>query len=355
MREFAPALLQACSMRTAEHHLTHLMVHTLVKDAGAPARLVLREAPCALDGAALRLVERLCGQYQSRSAKGFGRFEEDEEAFPLARWLRAHVMDDTLDFVALSHHFAERVRAIADEEELEEGGYLVMARIREGSGEGSADCLWAAVLGEAEGVRIGGTLELLDCNHVDFTALHAAGRIDLTGWRRGDERYLGFLRGRGKGGAWFKCVLGCSDVMVALQETKKLVATLDRFVDTERLAPATRDTVLERAHDYLDTLGEAGAPVVFEELAREVFPEQPERLDALLRAEETKIAPGFVPNRRAIRPLVRFSASAENWKLEFERSGLHSGAVHYDRATDTLVLSGVPDYLKRMLDEDGKD
>ena len=142
---------------------------------------------------------------------------------------------------------------------------------------------------------------------------------------------------------------------VALQETKKLVATLDRFVDTERLAPATRDAVLERAHDYLDTLGEAGAPVVFEELAREVFPEQPARLDALLRAEETKIAPGFVPNRRAIRPLVRFSASAENWKLEFERTSLHSGAVHYDRATDTLVLSGVPDYLKRMLDEDGKD
>ncbi|HAF55594.1 MAG TPA: nucleoid-associated protein, partial [Thauera sp.] len=56
----------------------------------------------------------------------------------------------------------------------------------------------------------------------------------------------------------------------------------------------------------------------------------------------------------AIRPLVRFSASGENWKLEFERSGLHSGAVHYDRATDTLVLSGVPDYLKRMLDEDGQ-
>ena len=69
---------------------------------------------------------------------------------------------------------------------------------------------------------------------------------------------------------------------------------------------------------------------------------------------ETRIAPGFVPNRRAIRPLVRFSASAENWKLEFERSGLHSGAVHYDRATDTLVLSGVPDYLKRMLDEEDK-
>ena len=78
-------------------------------------------------------------------------------------------------------------------------------------------------------------------------------------------------------------------------------------------------------------------------------------IDALLRAEETRIAPGFVPNRRAIRPLVRFSASGDNWKLEFERSGLHSGAVHYDRATDTLVLSGLPDYLKRMLDEAPED
>ena len=338
-------------MRTIEHLLTHLIVHALVCEPGAPSRLVLRDMPCAPDAAALRLAERLRAQYDSRSAKGFGRFEEDEEAFPLARWLHAHVIDETLDFTTLSRQLAERVQAIADEEELEDGGHLIVMRVR----EGDTDALWVALLGTAEGVRVVGTLDLLDCTHLDFSALHAAGRIDLSGWRRGDERYLSFLRGRGKGGAWFKRVLGCSDVMVALQETKKLVATLDRFVDTEQLAPATRDAVLERAHDYLDTLGEAGAPVVFEELAREVFPERPERLDALLRAAETKIAPGFVPNRRAIRPLVRFSASGENWKLEFERSGLHSGAVHYDSATDTLVLSGVPDYLKRMLDEAASD
>ena len=335
-------------MRTIEHTVSHLIIHDLAKEPGSPARLMLRDAPCMLDAAALRLAERLCAQYESRSAKGFGRFEEDEESYPLARWLREHLIDETLDFTTLSRQLAERVQAIADEEELEDGGHLVLARIREGDG----DSLWIALLGSADGVAIGGALEPLDCTHVDFSALHAAGRVDLAGWRRGDERYLGFLRGRGKGGAWFKRVLGCSDVMVALQETKKLVATLDRFVDSERLAPAARDAVLERAHDYLDTLGEAGAPVVFEELAREVFPEQPARLDALLHAKETKIAPGFVPNRRAIHPLVRFSASGENWKLEFERSGLHSGAVHYDRATDTLVLSGVPDYLKRMLDED---
>ena len=202
-------------MRTVEHVVTQLIVHSLIRAPGTPSRLVLRDAPCALDGAALRLVERLCAQYESRAAKGFGRFEEDHEAFPLARWLGEHVIDETLDFATLSRQFAERVQAIADEEELEDGGHLVVARVR----EGDTDTLWTALLGAAEGVSINGTLDLLDCTHIDFAALHAAGRVDLSGWRRGDERYLGFLRGRGKGGAWFKRVLGCSDVMVALQET----------------------------------------------------------------------------------------------------------------------------------------
>lgn len=41
--------------------------------------------------------------------------------------------------------------------------------------------------------------------------------------------------------------------------------------------------------------------------------------------------------------------SAEQWKLDFDRSSLHSGAVHCDSATDTLVLSGQLEYFKKML------
>ncbi|HQV09458.1 MAG TPA: nucleoid-associated protein, partial [Thauera sp.] len=139
-------------MRTIEHTVSHLIIHDLAKEPGSPARLMLRDAPCTLDAAALRLAERLCAQYESRSAKGFGRFEEDEESYPLARWLREHLIDETLDFTTLSRQLAERVQAIADEEELEDGGHLVLARIREGDG----DSLWIALLGSAEGVAIGG-------------------------------------------------------------------------------------------------------------------------------------------------------------------------------------------------------
>lgn len=335
-------------MSSVEHMLRHLIVHRLHKASGAPATLGLRAEACPLDAAGLRLVESLSRQYASRSAKGFGCFEEDEESFPLPRWLRELLAGQGLDFVALSHQLAQRLQAIADEEEAEERGVIVVARVQ----EPQADCLWIALIGEAEGSGVSGGLDVVDSLHLDLSSLQAAGRIDLSAWQRGDERYLSFLRGRGKAGSYFKRFLGCSDVVVALQETKKLVLALSQFADRQELEPARRDALLERAHAHLDTLGENGEPVVFGELAQAVFPERPERLDTALSAAETKLSSGFVPNRRAIRPLVRFSASGEQWKVEFDRSGLHSGAVHYDRETDTLVLSGLPDYLKRMLLEE---
>ena len=75
----------------------------------------------------------------------------------------------------------------------------------------------------------------------------------------------------------------------------------------------------------------------------------PQKLQATLQDEALDLASGFVPDKRALRPLIRFKASAEDWKLEFERSGLRSGAVQYDEANNTLVLTKVPESLKKML------
>ncbi|MDT3670876.1 MAG: nucleoid-associated protein [Aromatoleum sp.] len=335
-------------MSQVQHTISHLVVHKLVKEAESAAGVELRAGGCPLDDAAVRLVERLCTQYATRSSKGYGRFEDDEEAFPMPRLVREHVVDRSLDFVELSQRMMRLLQACADEEGAEAGGHVVIARIL----EDSHDCLWVAVVDEALGSAITGALDVVDCAYLDFAHLRAAGRIDLGGWQRGDERYISFLKGRGDVAPWFKRFLGCSDLVIALKETKKLVRALNDFAETQRLETPVRDAMLERAHDYLDGLGESRAPLALDEVARQVWPEQPERLDAALNADESQLTGGFVPDRRAIRPLVRFRAAGEQWKLEFDRSGLRSGAVHYDRASDTLVLSGLPEYLKKMLQEE---
>lgn len=334
-------------MSPVQHTLKDLIVHRLAKVEGAPALVELRPGVCPLDSPALRLVERLCGHYADRSSKGFGCFEPDEAAYPLPLMLQAHVVERSIDFATLSQRMMAQLQACIDDD-AETDGFVLVARIL----EGETDTLWVAIIGETVGTLVTGGLELADCAHLDFPSLRAAGRIDLSGWQRGDERYISFLKGRGDVAAWFKRFLGCSDMVVALKETRKLVQALNHFVEDARMEAPARDALFERAHGYLDQLGENGEALVLADVAREVCPEQAGQLERALNAEEIKLKSGFVPDRRAIRPLVRFSASGEQWKLEFDRSGLHSGAIHYDRATDTLVLSGLPDYLKRMLQQE---
>lgn len=335
-------------MSVTEHTVSELVIHRLDKLAERAANIELRRVANPVDDAALRLLARLSETYASRSSKGFGRFEEDEATYPMPGLVREYVQARSCDLLEVSGRMMALLQVCADEAELECGGAMLFARIR----EGDTDSLWFALLGEAVGSALNGALELSDVACLDLGKLHAAGRIDLSGWQRGEARYISFLKGRGDA-AWFRRFLGCSDVVVALKETKRLVQALNDFVDRERLDPPVRDALLERAHVYLDELGESGEPLALDEMARQVWPEQPERLDTALHNQAVPLASGFVPNRRALRPLVRFSASSEQWKLEFDRSSLQSGAVHYDRTSDTLVLSGLPDYLKKMLSEQG--
>ena len=341
-------------MKQFEHALTHLVLHRLNKTPGEPAATVSAPAPCPLEAPAMRLMETLAEHFARRSGKGFGRFADAHA--PLAGLLDAWVRSEEIGFHAFSLELLELWRVIVDEEELDEGGVVLVARSREGNGAAAqGDCVWLALVGEQAGVAAGGDLGLATCVSLDVAGARALARIDLDGWRRGDERYVAFLRARGALGASFMRLLGCGEVVVALQETRKLVRALDDFAQQHAVGPDARDALCERAHAVLDELAEVGLPVDFDELAREVCPEAAPRLSALLQSDEAGIASGFVPNRRAIRPLVRFSASGNRWKLEFDRGSLQEGSVHYDADADKLVLSGLPESLREMLREASRD
>jgi nucleoid-associated protein len=119
---------------------------------------------------------------------------------------------------------------------------------------------------------IGDGLSIQDSPHLDFSALQVAGRIDISAWQAGAERYISFLKGRGDVAGWFKRFLGCTDVVIALKETKKLVETLSHFAETQQLDAAGRDELLERAHLVLEEMGDSGAALNLEAVARADLP-----------------------------------------------------------------------------------
>lgn len=324
----------------------NLILHSLYKNEQGQAAAELAQAKMAESPTALRLIEHLTALYAAKQSKGYGRFETDETLYPLPRLLREYAQHNTLSFVELSQKVMGLLVEQLREESIFDVGHVLFARVQHSD---SVDFLFVAIIEEAQSFTLDDNGELIERTYLDLDKLRVAGRIDLAAWREDNGRYISFLKGRTDVAAYFKRVLGCDDVVAALKETKKLIKGIEQFAETQQLEPQARDELYEQAHRYLDDLGESNVPWDVETVANTIAPQRAEALRATLRDESLGLREGCIPDRRAIRPLLRLKAAAPNWKLEFNRSGLRSGDIAYDRNHDTIVLANIPDDLKREL------
>ncbi len=331
-------------MTALAHTIHHLIVHRLQKEPNGPARVTLAQAEPPANGPAQRLVGELCQSFNQRIGKGFGHFEADEAHYPLPQLLRQY-QQQQLDFVSFSQQLMTELQQRIEAEPLASGGLVLFAHVS----HATMNFLFAAVISEVIGTAISEPLQVEDCIHLDSNHLRVAGRIDLDGWQTGGDKYISFLRGRGDVAGYFKLFLACNDMVTPLQETRKLVQGLTRFADAQQMPAEQRDQLFERAHGYLDALGDESSAVDLATVAEQVWPDAPQTLQTALEDEALELSGGFVPDRRAIKPLMRFKASAPQWKLEFDRASLRSGAVIYNKENDTLVLFDIPDELRKAL------
>ncbi len=330
------------------NNIEKLVVHKLIKSQHGVASIELAEALINITPSAQRLIDHLHKLYAERPGKGYGKFEEDENNFPMRRFIREYFVDHSTDYYALSQVMMEHLQSRAGQEQLATGGYVLISHVNNGAN----DFLLVAIVTEVVGTAITEGLEIIDSVHLDMSNLRVAGRVDLTAWQGGADRYVSFLKGRGEVANYFKQFLGCNDVLVALQETQKLVRGLESFAVEQHLEPAERDQLFEQAYTYLEELGRSGSPVSLDALANRLWSDMPDDLKTALAAEELQLSDGFIPDRRAIKVLMKFKGTSTHWKLEFDRRGLRNGDIKYDSVNNTLILSSIPVALrKELLDE----
>jgi len=330
------------------NRIVNLIVHKLVKTQHGPASIELAESIINVTPSAQRLIDHLHHLYAERTGKGYGKFEEDEVNFPMQTFVRDHFVNTTTDYYALSELMMNHLQFRAGNEQLATGGYVLISHVN----NGATDFFLVAIVTEVIGTAITEGLEIIDSVHLDMTNLRVAGRIDITAWRNGAERYISFLKGRGEVANYFKQFLGCNDVLVALQETQKLVKGLEAFATAQNLEPNDRDQLFEDAFRYLEQLSRDGNEVTLDAFANRLWSDAPDDLKAALANEELQLSDGFIPDRRAIKSLVKFKATTLDWKLEFDRRGLRNGNIRFDQANNTLTLSNIPNTLRQeLLDE----
>lgn len=328
--------------------IRYAVVHKLEKQRFQESTVVLRQTCLDIRPPLETLIDRVHRLYVDQPSKGYGMFEEDLDIYPTQRHVQQYYADKDINFHTLSVHLMNILRGKINQENLSTGGYVLMAHVTHREKE----WLLIVMLTDVNGSAINDQLEVVSTVHLDLEHLRVAGRINLTGWQDGEDRYIGFLKGKAEVSEYFKHFLGCNDVVSASKETLKLVDTLKRFASEQKLDDASRDRFLTDARDYCLECIQKNTPLSIEIIANRLCPDQPEALQKVFAAPECELADGFIPDRRIIKSFVRFKAKTPTWSLEFDRKAIRNGELKFDKHSGTLTITSLPHPLLTELSEE---
>lgn len=295
-----------------------------------------------------RVVDSLYALYSSRTSKAHGEFASGDQPPPTQTHVSAYLDASDPDFDDLTAKLMETLKTAAQKRAAAGGGHVFFAHFR----RDDRDYLLVTIVSDRVSAALSGTLELTEVTHLDLDHFRFAGRIDLTAWKDGTGRYIGFLKGVGEVSEYFREFLGCDAIVKQREDTERLVDALDEFATAAFDDRESRTEFLNRAKDICDRARRENKPLEFQALANELVPSDPAALLEVLTSPERTLTDGISPHGGALAPLVQFRIKTPYVNIVFAREALISGDVVFDADTETLVLRNLPDsLLSRLRDE----
>ncbi len=292
-----------------------------------------------------RVVDDLHQMYARRASKSHGKFSGDTINFPTQGFLRDYLNGGSVDFATLTTSLMTTLVIQARRKAGATGGHVFFVHFEDSAKE----FVMVAIVNDRLNAAITRNFDVRDVTTLDLDGFRFAGRINLTGWANGEERYVGFLKGKGDVAEYFKEFLGCDTTVQDRLDTQLLVTTLKDFAHAQKITGAARDEFLSKAKAICDRSASKREELQFTALANELFPSDPELLLGILADDDRKLNDGFNPDRRALGSLVRFRAKTSLWSIEFEREAITQGKVKFNEEMNSLTLSDIPAELAAEL------
>lgn len=331
----------------SSHAIRAAIVHKLQKTQGdLNLRVDPRHELLPINHALQSLVEMVHDAYGKRVGKSYGAFQEDATIHPAQTIIRQLVGQGPDTFVDHSKALLNLLADKAKRQAFATGGYVLMVD----STQGGTHWFLVAVLTDVAGAAITNDLNVIESNHLDLSAMRFAGRVNISEWEAGAERYISFLRGkRADVSDYFQDFFGCATRMKDSEDTQRMVAAIKKFAADQQLDEARREQLL----GTVDTIGRTciknKTPLDLESLANQVWPDNPELLLQALAESDPPISDGFIPDGRSLLPLRKFRAKTKTWTLEFDRGAMNDHTIRYDAANRELKITKIPDDIAAQL------
>lgn len=332
---------------TELNDIVALAIHDLERRDGA-YHVVLASNTLPVSATAQRVIDELYDLYNRRASKSHGKFTT-AEGYPTPAQIREYIKAEEPNFLDLTSRMITTLQREAVKKAASTGGHVLFAHFK----RDRRDYLLVAIVTQKLSAALTTDRDMRDVRHLDLDGFRFAGRVNLTGWAAGQDRYISFLKGKGDVADYFKEFLGCDAVVQDRVDTSNLVTALKAFVVETKMSEKDGNEFLAKAKAICERAAHAKEEIEFEALANELTPKDPKKLADYLAHTDRGLSDRFVPDRRALVSLIRFKGATKQWKVEFDRDAVSSGAVRYDFKANTITLTDIPDDLVAQLRSEG--
>jgi nucleoid-associated protein len=182
--------------------------------------------------------------------------------------------------------------------------------------------------------------------------LHEMARVNVSGWRAGNERYLSFAKRRSSGDEftrYFREFIGCDEFTESRALTSNLLEALRAYSEADEAEPEVRFRRRQRVFDYCEEKRAAGERVNLAALSGRLSDEDPESfLRFLNENHQFSVGDDFAPDS-VYRKLQRFGGSDKRLSIAFDAELLDNRVV-FDPNEGTLLIKDIPANLRHQLD-----
>lgn len=328
--------------------IRHSIVHQIKKlPDGSPAVLLTRTDELPATEASENLLADMNQAYNNRQGKTWGLFHEPSGAYPFSGWLSEYI-EGTRSFVDFSVAAVERLQTLLEESNLAVGGHVLLAHYQ----QGMTDYLFIAVVHHSEGVAIDDALDVKSTQHIDFSQIQRAARINISEWKanKSSRQYISFTAAKGgrKSKDQFQDFIGVQQSVDAPSETRTLLKAFSDFVEAEDLPEDQAKFKTDTLCGYAASQGKLGEPISLEELSGLIDEDRPKAFYDHIRNKDYGLAPTIPTDKKTLAAFRRFTGRAEGLSITFD-SNLLGSSIEYDETNDTLLIRRVPTQLKEQL------
>lgn len=197
----------------------HVAIHDLRRKSEDEFEFVVGKNDLQKGPTVVRVVDELHKLYARRASKLHGKFSADTVNFPTQGFVRTYIDQGSKEFDVLTASLMTILVTQARRKPGATGGHVFFVHFE----DDAQQYIMIAIVNDKLGAAITKDFDVSDVTTLDLDDFRFAGRINLTAWINGEERYVGFLRGKGNVAEYFKEFLGCDTTVQDRQDTHSLV------------------------------------------------------------------------------------------------------------------------------------